>query len=385
MSMASAKDVARIVDAAAAAVPDAAAGASRDSGVGTEALGDLLDAALRAASRDGQLSDVALARFERRGADAATAGIRLPALIDLYLSACWRLVEAAGEAASNAEALAQVARAVAHAADDAVAALTRGFDAAQRTTIRRDEARRREFVDDLLSGAADASLLAEHASAFGFSLAAPHVVVVATTSHSLEDAGPVQSRIERDVLTQLASADAIVATKEGALVCVVPSGQTDVAAALLRLLGDAEPGPWRVATGPSGSGPGGVAASYAEASRAVEFAERLRLPEGVIDVPALAGVRLLDRDPQAFRDLTMRIRARLDAARGGAQPLFQTLEAYFDTGGNTTETARRLHLSPRAVTYRLVAVERVTGLDPRRSPGRLTLEIATIGARLGID
>jgi hypothetical protein len=380
----SAKEVAKIVAAATAAVPEAAAGAARDAGVDAGPLGDLLEEALRAASRDGQLSAVALAGFERRGADAAAAGIRLPALIDLYLSACWRLVEAAGEAASNTGALAQVARAIAHAADDAVAALTRGFDAAQRTTIRRDEARRREFVDDLLSGTADASLLAEHSSAFGFALAAPRVVAVATTSRALEDAGPVQSRIEREVLTRLVSADAIVATKDGALVCVLPSDQPDIAGAVLRLVRDAEPGPWRVATGPEGSGPGGIAASYAEASRAVELAERLGVAEGEIDVTALAGVRLLERDPQAFRDLTAQVRSRLDTARGGAQPLFLTLEAYFDTGANTSETARRLHLSPRAVTYRLAAIERVTGLDPRRSPDRFTLEVATIGSRLGI-
>lgn len=382
--MTSSKEVAKIVAAATAAVPEAAAGAARDAGVDADALGDLLEEALRAASRDGQLSAVELAGFERRGADAAAAGIRLPALIDLYLSACWRLVEVAGEAASNTGALAQVARAIAHAADDAVAAVARGFDTAQRTTIRRDEARRREFVDDLLSGTADASLLAQNASTFGFSLAAPRVVVVATTSRPLVDAGPVQSRIEREVLTRLVSADAIVATKDGALVCVLPGGQADIAGAVLRLLGDAEPGPWRVVTGPEGSGPGGIAASYAEASRAVQLAERLGVPEGEIDGTALAGVRLLERDPQAFRDLTAQIRSRLDMARGGAQPLFLTLEAYFDTGANTTETARRLHLSPRAVTYRLAAIERVTGLDPRRSPDRFTLEIATIGSRVGI-
>jgi hypothetical protein len=383
--MTSAKEIAMIVAAANTAAPEAAAGAARDAGVEAGALGDLLEQALRAASRDGQLSEVVLAGFERRGADAAVAGIRLPALIDLYLSACWRLVEAAGAAASSAGALAQVARAIARAADDAVAALTRGFDAAQRTTIRRDEARRREFVDDLLSGTADASSLAAHASAFGFSLAAPRVVVVATTSRELEDAGPVHARIEREVLARLTAADAIVATKDGALVCVVPTGQPDIAGALLRLLGEAEPGPWRVATGADGSGPGGIAASYAEASRTVELAQRLGLPEGEVDVTALAGVQLLERDPQTLRDLTGHIRSRLDTARGGAQPLFHTLEAYFDTGANTTETARRLHLSPRAVTYRLATIERVTGLDPRRFPDRFTLQVAAIGVRLSME
>ena len=382
--MSSPKEVSRIVASAADAAPEAASAAAEDASVPAAALGDLLEAALRAAARNGRLSDVALSGFERRGSDAAGTGVRLPQLIDLYLSACWRLIDAAGSGAGNAAALAQVTRAIARAADDAVAALARGFDAAQRTSIRREEARRREFIDGLLSGAADAEVLATHADAFGFSLAAPHVVAVATTGRELVEAGPVQTRIEREVLTRLPASDALVTTKDGALVCIVPAHQPDVAGALVRLLGDAEPGPWRVAVGPSGGGPRGVALSFADAMRALELAQLLGLSEGAIDVEVLAGHRLLERDPQAFAALTEAVRAKLASARGGAEPLFATLEAYFETSGNTMRTARRLHLSPRAVSYRLSAIQRVTGLDPRRSPDRFTLEVATIGARLQI-
>jgi hypothetical protein len=379
--MASAAEVSRLIEATSAQASTAAAAAADDAGVPAEALGELLEAALRAASSNGRLSRVALQGFERRGSDAAAAGIRLPALIDLYLSAAWRLIEAAGEHATGAAALAQVTRAIARATDDAVAALTRGFDAAQRTAIRRDEARRREFIDDLLSGTADAGVLAAHAAAFGFSLAAPHVAAVATTRREIVDAGPVQARIEREVLTRLAAGDAIVATKEGALVCIFPSDQPDLAGSLERLLQDAEPGPWRVAVGPIGDGARGIAVSFAEALRAVELAALIDLPLGAVPVEALAGHRLLERDPQAFGAVTERVRAQLGTVRGGAEPLFRTLETYLDTGANTTETARRLHLSPRAVTYRLDAIRRATGLDPRRSPDRFTLEVAAIGAR----
>ena len=37
----------------------------------------------------------------------------------------------------------------------------------------------------------------------------------------------------------------------------------------------------------------------------------------------------------------------------GAEPLLRTLEAYFAAGGNASLTARSLHLSVRALTYRL--------------------------------
>jgi hypothetical protein len=54
----------------------------------------------------------------------------------------------------------------------------------------------------------------------------------------------------------------------------------------------------------------------------------------------------------------------LRQARGGHAPLLATLQTYFDSGAVVTETARRLHLSPRAVSYRLARVRALTGVDP---------------------
>jgi DNA-binding PucR family transcriptional regulator len=41
--------------------------------------------------------------------------------------------------------------------------------------------------------------------------------------------------------------------------------------------------------------------------------------------------------------------------------LLRTLQAYFAAGGNAAEAGRRLHLSVRAVTYRLQRVRELTG------------------------
>ena len=73
---------------------------------------------------------------------------------------------------------------------------------------------------------------------------------------------------------------------------------------------------------------------------------------------------------------------RLGAAPGGAEPLLATLEAYFSRGGVAAAAARDLHLSVRAVTYRLARVRDLTGRDPGRPADALTLQVAVIGARL---
>ena len=72
----------------------------------------------------------------------------------------------------------------------------------------------------------------------------------------------------------------------------------------------------------------------------------------------------------------------LQGARGGAGPLLATLEAYYATGANATATARRLHLSVRAVTYRLARVAALLGRDPTDPAARFALQAAVLGARL---
>ena len=72
----------------------------------------------------------------------------------------------------------------------------------------------------------------------------------------------------------------------------------------------------------------------------------------------------------------------LQGARGGAEPLLKTLSVYFDSGCVAAETARRLALSVRALTYRLERIKQLTGSDPSDPMHRYTLQTAGIGARL---
>jgi len=92
--------------------------------------------------------------------------------------------------------------------------------------------------------------------------------------------------------------------------------------------------------------------------------------------------RVLMRDQAAIVDLVHEVLGPLTQVRGGPEPLLRTLEAYFATGEVATESARRLHLSVRTVTYRLAKVKDLTGHDPTDPAQRFALHAAVLGARL---
>lgn len=373
-----------LVNATRTHVNRVAAKAESDAGVDDAFLGDYLVAALDAAAGARRLSPAVLGACRRIGDDAAANGVALSALLDLYLSATWRLwAEITAHAADTPTAtVAAAAGFLFRAADDAAEALAEGYETAQRQTVRREESLRREFVDDLLAGSGDPSMLADRAARFGFNLAGTHLVAAARTDRALVDAGPVQSRVESHVLSTFEGRDFVVTTKAGVLVCVFPAAGTDPAADLLRQLDESGEGPWQVGLGRPYAGPGGLVRSYGEARDALGLARRLGLPLPMARFEALLPYRLLTVDPTTLAETVQTVLGPLERARGGSEPLIETLEAFFAESGNLSGTARRLHLSPRAVVYRLERIGRLTGHIPQESEGRFVLELAVRGRRL---
>jgi DNA-binding PucR family transcriptional regulator len=140
--------------------------------------------------------------------------------------------------------------------------------------------------------------------------------------------------------------------------------------------------PWRVTVGRPYPGSYGIARSYEEAREGLTMAVRLHLDTPVIHAEQLLIYRVLLRDQPAIADLVRTVLGGLVRARGGAEPLLATLDAYFAAGSVTTETARRLHLSVRAVTYRLDRITTLTGHDPTDPAQRFTINAAVLGAKL---
>ncbi|MEW2574560.1 helix-turn-helix domain-containing protein [Streptomyces sp. NPDC047070] len=306
------------------------------------------------------------------GERAAEAGFGLRALVGAHLAAArmhW-------PATAGEHTLAAV--------EQAVDAFAEGYERAQLLAVRQEEAARREFIDDLLHGRSDLGLLAERAERFGLRLSHAHAVAVARGSmgHDGYDEGDAVPReVEQALITRFGDRSILVTTKDGRLVCIAPGDQDDVLAFFAKQAYAATDG-GQVAIGRSQPGPGGVVQSYEEALNALDLAERLEFDTPVLRSADLLVYPVLTRDRQAMADLVVSALGPLRAARGGAEPLLDTLTAYFDSGCVAAEAARRLALSVRALTYRLERIHKLTGANPADPVHRYTLQTAVIGARL---
>lgn len=369
-----------------------AAGGARDAGgLDPALLADFLPIVVDAVAAGKRLSKKNIGRFNEVGKSAAAQGVALRALLDLYLSAAWRLWDRLPEvvdAESDPAGVVRAGRAVLRAADDVVAALTEGFQLARRALIRAEIAARREFVDDLLSGRRDVAGLIERAAGFGLTLAGSHAVAVVRAGTPFADESALTGSLERALLGTKADSDALITTKNGQLVVVFAAPDRAAIGEVVDRLTAVLPArseratDWQMGVGRPHPGAGGVRTSLDEALEALDLGARLGRNIAVLDATELLVHRVLIRDEQAMRDLVESVLTPLTDARGGAEPLIETLHAYFGSGGNTAATARTMHLSVRAVTYRLDRVRQLTGHHPDDPIQRFTLYAAVLGARL---
>jgi sugar diacid utilization regulator len=376
-----------------------AEGASRDAGgVPVELLGGYLSLLADAATYGRQAERGELEAVGLLGRRAAEQGISAGRVVQLYLSAARRLWNDLPMVvrSRDREAVRAAAAAVLQVVDDAVATLAEGYAVARRDLVRREETLRRELIDDLLRGDSDLSTLVERAEPFGLDLARVHQVALAAPGRRLPDADAAISALEAVVFDRLGDRDVLVATKDGLLVVLAPadvgaagrlSPAHDAADELGRLMHQElnrlpRGRPWRVAVGRPYPGLYGIARSYEEAREALTMAGRLHTDAPVVNAQDVLIYRVLLRDQPAIVDLVQAVLSPLGQARGGAAPLLDTLHAYFDTGAVATESAKRLHVSVRTVTYRLDRVKKLTGYDPADPTHRFTLQAAVLGAKV---
>ncbi|MEV6926642.1 helix-turn-helix domain-containing protein [Dactylosporangium sp. NPDC051485] len=377
---------------------DVATAAAADAGgVPVGLLGDYLPMLADAAVSGRRPRRAELDAVGRLGRQAAEQGISAGRVVQLYLSSARRLWQDLPMVvrSRDSEVVRAAAEAVLHVIDDAVATLAEGYAVARRDLVRREEALRRELIDDLLRGDSDLGSLVERAEPFGLDLARVHQVALAAPSRRLPDTDTAISALEAVIFDRLGDRDVLVATKEGLLVVLVPAeaaaasrtapaGQDDDLGRLMHgELNRLRHGrPWRVAVGRPHPGLYGIARSYEEAREALTMAGRLQTDKTVITAHDLLVYRVLLRDQPAIVDLVSAVLTPLMQARGGAAPLLDTLDAYFATGGVATESAKRLHVSVRTVTYRLDRIKTLTGYDATDPAHRFTLQAAVLGAKV---
>ncbi|MFF7237597.1 helix-turn-helix domain-containing protein [Streptomyces collinus] len=342
-----------------------------EQGIPEHYLEGYAGALAQAAATGRRLSREELAARRALGEQAADAGHGLRALVVAHLAAARAAWPGTPGSADSTLAAVQ----------QAIDAFAEGYEHAQRLAMRREEAARREFIDDLLYGRSDLGRLAERAERFGLRLSRAHAVAVAQGPAPYAEGDPVTRQVERAVLARFDARSILLTTKNGRMLCVAPGDEDEVVTHFARQAYAAGEG-GRVAVGRPRPGPGGVVQSYEEALAALEMAERLDLDQPLLRAADLLVYPVLARDRQALTDLVSHTLGPLTAARGGPRPLLDTLTAYFDSGCVAAEAARRLALSVRALTYRLERIHKLTGADPCDPAHRYTLQTAVIGARL---
>ncbi|MFF0745901.1 PucR family transcriptional regulator [Streptomyces sp. NPDC004111] len=337
-----------------------------------EHLGEYTRILRDACSTGRRLTREERAALRESGEKAAESGIGLRALVRAHLSAA----QDARRGMPQAETAYLLG-----AVEIAVDAFAEGHERAQYLAVRQEEAVRREFIDDLLYGRSDLGRLAERAERFGLLLSHAHAVAVAQGDAPYDDGSSVPRHIEQTLFARFGDRRILLTTKDGRLICIAPADQAEVLSYFAKQAHAATDG-GQVAVGRAHPGAGGVVHSYEEALNALDLAARMNLEGPVLHAADLLVYPVLGRDRQAMADLVGSVLGPLREARGGAQPLLDTLTAYFDSGCVAAEAARRLALSVRAMTYRLDRIHKLTGADPGDPVHRYTLQTAVIGARL---
>jgi hypothetical protein len=332
------------------------------------------------------------------GARAADAGLQVRDLIVGILRAAaahWDSVEpgaapaGSGREASGREAtgpggeVAAVrvrAAALLQTAQALVGAALDGYARATHAELARHDGERAAFVTELLAGRAEPGRLAERAQRYGIRLSATHVVLVARGEGLT---APVVQRVDAALAARFGDGNTLTTLRGDDLVCISAGGLRGVAAELAHLLlGELGAGGWQVAVGRAHPGVQGLATSLDEARGSLEHAAKLGFTAPVLNAADLLVFPVLLRDREAIIDLVATVLGPLTAARGGARPYLDTLTVLFEHQGNYTAAARHLHLSVRAVTYRLDRVRELTGYHPGEPTQQFTLHAAVLGARL---
>jgi sugar diacid utilization regulator len=368
--------------------------AARDAGgIDPQLLGGFLPAVVAATAAGRRLRRPELAACVAAGRRAATQGIAMRALVDLYLSAGWRLWRDVPEvSAGDAGQVRAAALSVLRAADDGVAALVEGYQLALADLGRLHESTKREVLESLLAGGQQAVDAAGPAADLGLALTGPVSVLVARARAGFAEpaAAVLPVRVERALQGRYGDAHPLVNLHDDDLVCVFAAPDASavdlvaraVTAELDSYYPKADRRPWWGAVSSPRTGAAAVRASHDEARYALEIADRLGLDRAVVDASELAVYRVLLRDRPAVHDLIRGILTPLTEARDGAAPLLDTLDAYYQSGCVATEAAARLHLSVRAVTYRLSRVTQLIGKDPTAPENRFTVQTAVTAAKL---
>jgi sugar diacid utilization regulator len=358
--------------------------AAQRAGAPEPLLGAFVDLLADAALHERRPGPAKLAAMREIGRQAAVQGVGTRRMVSLYLAAAaqlWATIPPEVPTPGR-----EGARAAAEAVLAAIDAMIEGHDGERRSLIRQEEATRRDLVEDLLRGGADPAGLAERAAPFGLDLTLGHQVAVTMVPARMVDVGAFAAALERSVADRFGGREVLAVFRQGQFVVIAPEsgpgtgGLGEIVRAAIGGVG--KHGQWQIGAGRAYAGAYGIARAYTEAREVLRLAQALKLKTEVVNARDLLMFRVLGRDPAAVADLVSSMLEPLRHAALGPGPLLATLRCYFETGGVITQTARKMHLSARAVSYRLARVAELTGCDLSDPTTRFSLQAAVLCAQL---
>ncbi|GIF01269.1 hypothetical protein Ari01nite_87330 [Paractinoplanes rishiriensis] len=318
---------------------------------------------------------------EGLGARAADSGVRLPDLASAVLEAAAAVwAELSPDAVDTPAGMHRRAGQLFSATHSLLDSVCHGFIRQDHAEVERHDLDRAEFINDLLTGRAEPGELAARAHRYGIRLAATHTVLIARGAGITAD---ISHRIDVALAARFGDGNTLTTLRGGELVCISVGGLRGVGAELAHLLlAQLGAGKWQLGIGRAQPGLRGLATSLSEAGSTLDHAEKLGFTTPVLHAGDLLVFPVLLRDREAITDLVITVLGPLRTARGGARLYLDTLAVLFDNQGNHTATARQMHLSVRAVSYRLERIRDLTGYHPGEPTQRFTLHAAVLGARL---
>ncbi|MGH2987689.1 MAG: PucR family transcriptional regulator [Solirubrobacterales bacterium] len=254
---------------------------------------------------------------------------------------------------------------------------------------------RRDLLEALLSGKADAAPVRRQAESLGLELRETYVAVVARGAEdAVEDgeAPPLPERVFMRRAVEAAKArlrsehgPLLVGMRQSEVVALYPvAGPADLqvlAEQAARFAAALAKDGFGVGVGGRHPGLPGVGASYAEAKEAIGVALENGGPGGAVvfdEILVEHIVRSGARSEEILADVLEPLR-EYDARR--ASDLVGTLRAYCDCAFNLTHAAERLCVHANTVVYRLRRVRELTGRDPQDADDLLLLTLAVKAAR----
>ncbi|GAB2818511.1 PucR family transcriptional regulator [Actinocorallia aurea] len=236
---------------------------------------------------------------------------------------------------------------------------------------------RADFLRDVLAGrAGDPDRVVAHCAGFGWDLARPVAVVVA--SLDLDGDGTRQPDGAKHAQERLAAAwaaavrrrdrDAAVAAFAHEVVAVIglPAEGTlaDLVAGLVREVSTVEGVEFTTGVSRAAPGPAVLPEAYDQAVKAVRVGRQLHGPGETAHFDALGVYRLLSLVDDTA-ELHAFVAETLGDLAGDADPeaadLRRTLQVLLETNLNVAETARRLHFHYNTLRYRIGKLERLLG------------------------